>query len=84
MCFGQLALQIFTWRPLVHEPPLTIEINAVDRRWRDVALPIWPVSLLPIDWPPKTSLDDGEWNIDAFAGRLNGTVNIGMPARIRR
>ena len=81
MCFGRLALQIFSWKPLVHEPPLLVEINAVYGQWRDAALPIWPVNVLPIDWPPKLSLSDGESSLEAFANRFNGMINIGMPFR---
>lgn len=82
MCFGRLALQIFTWKPLVHQPPVLVKIDEVFRRWRDMAIPIWPVSVLPIDWPPKVSLDDGELNLEAFAGRFNGTIDIGTPIRL--
>lgn len=81
MCFGRLALQILTWRPLIHDPHLLVKTDAVDRRWHDAARPIWPVSILPIDWPPRVSLDDAEWNLDAYATRFNGNIDIGTPIR---
>jgi hypothetical protein len=75
MTFGHVALQILTIRKPQSHPVATISVSVVSGPWDQALVPIWPLPIRVVNWPPKLGFDPAAGGLDLLANRFNTSTH---------